>query len=85
MKTVPKIDEIIQKIQDNLGDIQSINKIKEDVSFLEKALTCYEADIHKAEDTGHEYYVKLVGDMVKARDDLESIKIALGKIKQYSE
>ncbi len=85
MKTVPKIDEIIQKIQDNLGDIQSINKIKEDVSFLEKALTCYEADIHKAEDTGHEYYVKLVGDMVKARDDLGAIKIALDKIKQYSE
>ncbi len=85
MKTVPKIDEIIQKIQDNLEDIQSVNKIKEDVSFLEKALTCYEADIHKAEDTGHEYYVKLVGDMVKARDDLGVIKIALDKIKQYSE
>ena len=85
MKTVPKINEIIQKIQDNLGDIQSVNKIKEDVPFLEKALTCYESDIHKAEDTGHEYYVKLVGDMVKARDDLEAIKIALDKIKQYSE
>ncbi len=28
MKTVPKIDEIIQKIQDNLGDIQSVNKMK---------------------------------------------------------
>ncbi len=85
MKTIPKIDETIQKLQDNLGDIQSVNKIKEDIPFLEKALTCYEADIHKAEDTGHEYYVKLVGDMVKARDDLGAIKIALGKIKQYSE
>ncbi len=85
MKTVPKIDEIIQKIQNNLEDIQSVNKIKEDVSFLEKALTCYESDIHKAEDTGHEYYVKLVGDMIKGRSDLETIKIALDKIKQYSE
>jgi len=85
MKTVPKIDEIIQKIQDNLEDIQSIIKIKEDVPFLEKALTCYESDIHKAEDTGHEYYVKLVGDMIKGRSDLETIKIALDKIKQYSE
>jgi hypothetical protein len=85
MKTVPKIDETIQKIQDNLGDIQSVNMIKEDVPFLEKALTCYEAEIHKAEDTGHEYYVKLAGDMVKARDDLGAIKIALDKIKQYSE
>ncbi len=85
MKTVPKIDEVIQKIHDNLGDIQSVNKIKEDVPFLEKALTCYEADIHKAEDTGHEYYVKLVGDMAKGKSDLETIKIALDKIKQYSE
>ncbi len=85
MKTVPKIDEIIQKIQDNLEDIQSVIKIKEDVPFLEKALTCYESDIHKAEDTGHEYYVKLVGDMIKGRSDLETIKIVLDKIKQYSE
>ena len=85
MKTIPKIDETVQRIQNNLEDIQSVRKLSDDIPFLEKALTCYEADIHKAEDTGHEYYVKLVGDMVKARDDLESIKIALGKIKQYSE
>jgi len=67
MKTIPKIDETIQKIQDNLGDIQSVNKLNEDVPFLEKALSCYEADIHKAQDTGHEYFVKLVGDMVVAK------------------
>ncbi len=85
MKTIPKIDEIIQKIQDNLGDIQSINKMSEDIPFLEKALLCYESDIHKAEDIGHEYFIKLVGDMAKAREDLEPIKIALDKIKQYSE
>jgi len=84
MKTIPKIDEVIQKVQDNLGDIQSVNKLSEDVSFLEKALLCYEADIHKAQDAGHEYFVKLVGDMLKARNDLKTIKIALDKIKQYS-
>ncbi len=84
MKTIPKIDEVIQKIQNNLGDIQSVSKLSEDVPFLEKALLCYEADIHKAEDIGHEYFVKLVGDMVEARNDLETIKIALDKIKQYS-
>ncbi len=84
MKTIPKIDETIQKIQDNLGDIQSVNKLSEDVPFLEKALSCYEADIHKAQDTGHEYFVKLVGDMVVAKNDLETIKIALDKIKQFS-
>lgn len=83
-KTIPKIDEVIQMIQDSLEDIQSISKISEEIPFLEKALSCYEADIHKAEDTGHEYFVKLVGDMAKAREDLGNIKTALDKIKQFS-
>ncbi len=85
MKTIPIINETIQKIQNNLDDIQSVNKISDDVPFLEKALTCYQADIHKAENTGHEYFLKLVGDMAEAKNDLKSIKIALEKIKQYSE
>jgi hypothetical protein len=84
MKTIPKIDEVIQKVQDNLEDVQSANKLSEDVPFLEKALSCYEADIHKAQDTGYEYFVKLVGDRVVAKNDLETIKIALDKIKQFS-
>ncbi len=85
MKTIPIINETIQKIQNSLEDIQSVNKISDDVPFLEKALTCYEADIHKAENTGHEYFLKLVGDMTEAKNDLISIRIALEKIKQYSE
>ncbi len=84
MKTIPKIDEVIQKVQDNLGDVQSASKLSDDVPFLEKALLCYEADIHKAQDIGHEYFVKLVGDMGIAKNDLETIKIALDKIKQFS-
>jgi len=84
MKTIPKIDKVIQKIQNNLGDIQSVSRLSEDVPFLEKALSCYEADIHKAEDIGHEYFVKLVGNMAEAKNDLKTIKIALDKIKQYS-
>jgi len=85
MKTVPKIDEVIQRIQNNLGDIQSVSKLSDDVPFLEKALSCYEADIHKAEDIGHEYFLKLVGNMIEAKNDLKTIRIALDKIKQYSE
>jgi len=85
MKTIPKIDEIIQKIQDSLGDIQLVNKLSEDIPFLEKALSCYEADIRKAQDTGYEYFVKLVGDMTETKKDLETINIALDKIKQYTE
>lgn len=83
MKTIPIIDETIKKIQDSLNDTESINNLQEDIPFLEKALTCYESDIHKAEDTGYEYFVKLVGDMVQARKDLETIKIALKKINQF--
>ena len=85
MKTVPKIDEVIQKIQNNIGDIRSVNKLSEDIPFLEKALACYEADIHRAQDIGHEYFVKLVGNMSEAKNDLKTIKIALEKINQYSE
>ena len=83
MKTIPRIDETIKKIQDSLNDIESINNLQDDIPFLEKALTCYESDIHKAEDTGYEYFVKLVGDMIQARKDLETIKIALKKINHF--
>ena len=84
VKTIPQIDQMIQKLQNSLGNVQTINKLNEDIPFLEKALMCYEADIEKAQNTGHEYFVKLVGDMVEATNDLKTIKIALGKIKEYS-
>ena len=83
MKTVPKIDETIKKIQDSLNSTESINNLQEDIPFLQKALTCYESDIHKAENTGREYFVKLVGDTKQAKKDLEIIKIALKKINQF--
>ncbi|MEO2201759.1 MAG: hypothetical protein ABGW47_03625 [Nitrosopumilus sp.] len=85
MKTHPKVIELIQKIEDGLGDIQLISKLSEDVSLLERALSCYESDIHKAETTEHEYFLKLVGNMDDAKKDLGTIKIALNKIKQFSE
>lgn len=84
-KTVPKINEMIENIHEGLKDIQIMNKIQEEKQFLEKALSCYESDIHKAEDTGHEYFVKLVGDMEHVRGDLKTIKTALDKINNFSE
>jgi len=84
-KTVPKINEVIEKIVDNLDNNKNTDEIFEEKAFLEKALSCYEADIHKAEDTGHEYFVKLVGDMAQARKDLDIIKNALDKINNFSE
>jgi len=84
-KIVPEINEMIKKIQDCLNDNQSVNNLEEDIPFLKKALECYQSDIHKAEDTGYEYFVKLVGDTEQARKDLEIIKNALKKISQYLE
>jgi len=82
-KTVPKIDEIIGKIQQSLPFAQLVNTLNENIPFLEKALTSYETDIHKAQDTGHEYYLNLIGDLASVKDDLELIKIAKSKINQF--
>jgi len=84
MKTIPKIDEIIKKIQDSLTDIKLLNSLNEDLSFLLKALMCYETDIQKAQNTGHEYFLKLIGDLSLVKNDLEVIKNALNKIRQFS-
>ncbi|AFS80713.1 hypothetical protein NKOR_04115 [Candidatus Nitrosopumilus koreensis AR1] len=85
MKTVPKIDEVVKKIENSINDIQQVKALSDEVPFFEKALMCYESDIQKAQDTGHEYFVKLVGDMVEAKNDLPIIKNAIAKIKEYSE
>ena len=49
-KTVPIIDETIKKVESSLEDSHLINNLSEDVPFLEKALSCYEADIQRAEE-----------------------------------
>ena len=84
MKTIPIIDEIIKKIQDSLTDTKLLNSLNEDLPFLLKALMCYESDIQKAQNTGHEYFLKLVGDLLLVKNDLEVIKKALNKIRQFS-
>ena len=84
-KIVPKINEVIEKIYSALNNVEDMNALEEEKRFLEKALSCYESDIHKAEDTGHEYFVKLVGDMEQGRKDLKTIKTALEKINHFSE
>lgn len=46
---------------------------------------CYEADIKKAQDTGQEYFVRLVKDLPLVKNDLEVIKNAVNKIEQCSD
>lgn len=83
MKTFPKVQKTIAKLQDCLSGKNPIDSLQEDLSFLDKALTCYESDIKKAQDTGHEYYLKLVGNLAIVKDDLPIIKRAKLKIKEF--
>jgi hypothetical protein len=83
IKTMPKINEIIKTIKDGLPDVKGLYTLKENISFLQKALASYEADIQKAQDTGHEYYLNLIGDLASVKDDLELIKTAKRKINEF--
>ena len=84
-KRVPMINEAKEKIEKSLLNIISVQSLEQDLEILVKALECRQADIKKAEDTGAEYFIELIGNMQEASKDLESIKIGLVKIKQYSE
>ena len=84
MKTIPKIDEMVKKIQGSLSDVKLLSSLSEDLPFLLKALLCYESDIKKAQDTGHEYFLKLIGNLSLVKNDLEVIKNALNKIREFS-
>jgi len=83
IKTIPKINEVSQKIQQSLPETKLVNTLNDNIPFLEKALTSYETDILKAQNTGHEYYLNLVGDLASVKNDLELIKIAKSKIRQF--
>ena len=84
-KRLPMIDQAKQKIEQALHDSIPTNSLEEDLEILEKALECRKSDIEKAQDTGKEYFMKLLGDLQEAQKDLEPIKNALVKIKQYSD
>ena len=84
-KRIPMIDETKQKIEQMLQNSISAQSLEQDVEILEKALECRQADIEKARDTGKEYFIKLLGDLQESTKDLELIKNALAKIKEYSD
>jgi len=84
-KRLPMIEQTKQKLEQVLHDSISAKSLEEDLEILEKALECRKSDIEKAQDTGKEYFVKLLGDLQEAVKDLESLKTALVKIKEYSD
>ena len=49
MKTIPKIDDTIKKIQDNLKDSQSMGNLTEDVPFFRKSTNMLQGRYSKGE------------------------------------
>ena len=84
-KKIPVIDEVKEKIDQFLLNLIPVQSLEQNLEILQKALECRKADIEKAENTGAEYFINLLGDVYKARNDLEEIEKALIKINQYSE
>ena len=84
-KRFPMVIEAQKKIEEMLHDSIPAQSLEQDLEILQKALECRQSDIEKALDTGREYFMKLLGDLEEAQKDLEPIKDALVKIKQYSD
>ena len=84
-KRLPMIDDVKQKIEQVLQDSIPANSLEEDLEILEKAIECRKSDIEKAQDTGKEYFIKLLGDLQETSKDLEPLKNALVKVKEYSD
>ena len=84
-KTIPKIDETIIKIKESLSGNQSISSLEENLEFIKKSLACYQSDIKKAQDTKYEYFLNLVGDISRAKEDIAILENAQKKIGKFSE
>jgi len=84
-KRIPMIDEAKEKINQMLKDMISPQTLEQNLETFEKALECRKSDIEKAQNTGNEYFMKLLGDLKEASRDLDSLNSALEKIKQYSD
>ena len=84
MKTAPKIQNIIEKINAGLNDINSLNQLQSDAVFIEKSLNSYKTDLQKALSETHQYYVQLIPESKKYKSDLPLIDNALKQIATFS-
>jgi hypothetical protein len=84
-KKIPNINDVKWKIYEGLLNLIPIQSLEQDLEVLQKALECRKADILKAEETGAEYFINLLGNVQDAKKDTELIENALVKIKQYLE
>ena len=84
-KKIPVITEAKEKIYQCLLNLISSQALEENLEILQNALECRKADIQKAEETGAEYFINILGDVSEAKKDLGLIEKAITKINQYSE
>ena len=84
-KKIPVVNEVKEKIDQCLLNLIPVQSLEQNLEILQKALECRKADIEKAENTGAEYFINLLGDVHNARKDLEEVEKALIKINQYLE
>jgi hypothetical protein len=84
MKTYPLIQNIIEQINEGLGDINSLNQLQNNIILIKKSLNSYKTDLQKALSETHHYYVQLIPESKKYESDLALIENALQKIVQFS-
>ena len=82
-KTAQKVDMVIKIISAGKNDPKMINQVEFDVPLIEKALTCYKADIAKIGETMHERYLELFDEPKNLQFDLQLIDEALQEIKKF--
>tara|TARA_B110000438_G_scaffold128706_1_gene124991 strand:- start:951 stop:1376 length:426 start_codon:yes stop_codon:yes gene_type:complete len=82
-KKIPIIEDTKEKIYQILLDLIPSQALEENLEIVQKALECRKADIQKAEETGAEYFINLLGNVSEAKKDLVPIKKALTEINQY--
>lgn len=81
-KIGPQIAPAISKIKNALGNPETIQELQADIPLYEKALTCYESDIKRAQ--SEKFYSDLLVGNDFASTDYKNIRPALEKIKQFS-
>ena len=74
-KRFPMVIEAQKKIEEMLHDSIPAQSLEQDLEILQKALECRQSDIEIAQDTGREYFMKLLGDLQEAQKDLSLIHI----------
>jgi hypothetical protein len=84
-KRIPMIEDVKEKVEKFLLNSITSKSLEMDLEIFEKALECRKSDIEKAENTSDKYFIMLLENSEYTKNDVESIKNALIKIKEYYE